>query len=138
MDNIAWTFWRQDVAGSLRVQWLLLLVVSGACALWSGLAGLSALCAGCAIAIPNTALGAWMGLRLLLGKTNPLGVLLGSVVKTLLSVVLIGAAMTVLQEFGWVWQGFLAGLVITGFAPMLFGLMHGVRQLQQVQAPRDE
>lgn len=123
MDTIAWNFWKQDVAKSLLVQWALLVVVSGACALWSGQAAVSAICAGCAIAIPNTALGAWMGLRLLLGKSSSLGVLLGSVVKTLLSVVLIGAALAVLQELGWVWQGFFAGLVVTGFAPLVFGLM---------------
>jgi F0F1-type ATP synthase assembly protein I len=122
VDTIAWHFWKQDVAKSLVFQWFLLAVVSGACAVWSGAAALSALCAGCAIAIPNTALGAWMGLKIVLGQSSPLGVLLGGVVKTLLSVVLIGAAFAALQEFGWVWQGFFAGLVGTVFAPLLFGL----------------
>jgi hypothetical protein len=52
-------------------------------------------------------------------------VFIGGIIKTLFSMVLIGAAFAALQEFGWVWQGFFAGLVSMGFSPALFGLTIG-------------
>ncbi len=122
VDAIAFRQWKQDVARSLVFQWLLLGVVCSACAVFGWDVALNALIIGLAIAIPNTALGAWMGVRLLLGKVNPFGVFIAGIIKTLFSVVLMGAAFAALQEFGWVWQGFFAGLVSMVFAPALFGL----------------
>jgi hypothetical protein len=125
VDSIALKQWEEDVAGSLMFQWCLLLLVCGACALFAWGAALNALLVGLAIAVPNTALGAWMGIRVLLGNVNPAGVFIGSILKTLLSVGLIGAAFFAAQDFGWVWQGFFAGLVSMVFAPVLFGLSFG-------------
>jgi F0F1-type ATP synthase assembly protein I len=122
VDAIAFSQWKQDVARSLLFQWVLLVVVCSACAVLGWDVALNALLVGLAIAIPNTALGAWMGIRLLLGKVSPFGVFIGGILKTLLSVVLIGAAFTALQELGWVWQGFFAGLVSMVLSPALFGL----------------
>ena len=122
VDAIAFSQWKQDIARSLLFQWVLLVVVCSACAVLGWDVALNALLVGLAIAIPNTALGAWMGIRLLLGKVSPFGVFIGGIVKTLLSVVLIGAAFTALQELGWVWQGFFAGLVSMVLSPALFGL----------------
>jgi F0F1-type ATP synthase assembly protein I len=122
VDAIAFRQWQQDVAKSLIFQWLLLVVVCSACAVFGWDVALNAFVISLAIAIPNTALGAWMGIRLLLGRVSPFGVFIGGIVKTLFSVVLIGAAFAALQEFGWVWQGFFAGLVSMVFAPALFGL----------------
>jgi hypothetical protein len=125
IDSVAFSSWKQDVARSLVFQWVLLVVICGACAAFGWGVAINALVISLAIAIPNTALGAWMGVRLWLGKVSPLGVLLGSVVKTLFSVALIGAAFAVLQDIGWVWQGFFAGLVSMVLAPALFGLTVG-------------
>jgi cytochrome bd-type quinol oxidase subunit 2 len=125
VDSNALKQWKQDVARSLIFQWALLLAVCGVCAAVSWGVALNAVIVGLAIAVPNTALGAWMGVRLLLGKVNPFGVFIGGIIKTLFSVVLIGAAFAALKEFGWVWQGFFAGLVSMVFAPALFGLTIG-------------
>jgi F0F1-type ATP synthase assembly protein I len=122
VDVIAFRQWQQDVARSLVFQWLLLAVVCGVCAAFGWDLSLNALIVGLAVAVPNTALGAWMGVRLMLGRVSPLGVFIGGIVKTLFSIVLIGAAFAALQEFGWVWQGFFVGLVSMVFAPVLFGL----------------
>jgi hypothetical protein len=125
VDSIALKQWKQDVAKSLLFQWGLLAIVCGACALVDWKMALNAAVVGFATAVPNTALGAWMGIRLLLGKVSSIGMLVGGFIKTLISAVLIGAAFLALQEFGWVWQGFFAGLVSTVFAPALFGLTIG-------------
>ena len=127
IDRIAFEFWRQDVAKSIGFQWGLLLVVVGLCAGLGANAAVNAALAGAAIAIPNTALGAWMGVRLWLGKVSPFGVFIGGIVKTLLSVVLIGAAFAALQALGWVWQGFLAGLISMVLSPVVFGLAYSQR-----------
>jgi F0F1-type ATP synthase assembly protein I len=125
VDSIAFRQWKQDIARSLMFQWALLIMVCGACAVFGWDVAFNALVIGLAIAIPNTALGAWMGVRLMLGRVSPFGVFIGGIVKTLFSVVLIGAAFAALQEFGWVWQGFFAGLVSMVFSPALFGLTIG-------------
>jgi F0F1-type ATP synthase assembly protein I len=125
VDSIAFRMWKQDVLRSLMFQWALLAVVCAVCAgLGWGMA-LNALLAGLAVAIPSTALGAWMGIRLMLGKVGSASVLIGGFLKTVLSAILIGAAFAALQEFGWVWQGFFVGLVSMVFAPVLFGLTFG-------------
>lgn len=127
MDKISFQLWRQDVAKSLVFQWCLLGLV---CA-FSGFAGfdamVSVLVSGAAIAVPNTALGAWMGIRLWLGKASAAGVFIGSALKTLVSVVLLCAAFAALQEFGWVWQGFLAGLMSMVLSPVVFGIASSQR-----------
>jgi F0F1-type ATP synthase assembly protein I len=125
IDSIAFRLWKHDVLRSLVFQWVLLLVVCGVCLVLSPGAAINALVVSLAVAIPNTALGAWMGIRLMLGKVGSVSVLIGGFLKTLLSAVLIGAAFAVLQEFGWVWQGFFAGLVSMVFAPVLFGILLG-------------
>ncbi len=125
VDAIAFRQWKQDVARSLVFQWLLMAVVCSVCAVFGWDLALNALIVALAVAIPNTALGAWMGVRLMLGRVSPLGVFIGGIIKTLFSVVLIGAAFAALQEFGWVWQGFFAGLVSMVIAPALFGLTVG-------------
>jgi F0F1-type ATP synthase assembly protein I len=123
--SIALKQWKQDVARSLIFQWALLVLVCCACAVFGWDVAINASLAGLAVFIPNVALGAWMGVRLLLGEGSPYGMLIGGVLKTLLSVVLIGAAFAALQEFGWVWQGFFVGLLSTVFAPVLFGITIG-------------
>ncbi len=125
IDSIAFRMWKQDVLNSLMFQWILLTVVCAVCSGFGWDVALNALLVGSAIAIPSTALGAWMGIRLILGKVGSASVLIGGFFKTLLSVVLIGAAFAALQEFGWVWQGFFVGLVSMVFAPVLFGLTFG-------------
>lgn len=84
---------------------------------------MSAALSGAAVAVPHTALGAWMGLRIVLGKIDALSVFIGGILKTLLSVVLIGAAFAASQELGWAWQGFLAGLISMVLSPLVFGLL---------------
>ncbi len=127
MERIALKLWQQDVASPLAFQWLLLALV---CAV-SGFFGLgymlNAALAGAAIAIPNTVLGAWMGVKLWLGNVSPFGVLIGGIAKTMLSVVFTGAAFAVLQELGWAWQGFLAGLISMVLSPVVFGLAFSQR-----------
>jgi hypothetical protein len=127
MDRIAFRLWQQDVAYSLVFQWGLLLAVCGLSGFFGATFALNAALAGMAVAIPNTALGAWMGIKLWLGKVNPFGVFIGGIVKTLLSVVLIGAAFAALQELGWAWQGFLAGLISMVLSPVVFGLVFSQR-----------
>jgi F0F1-type ATP synthase assembly protein I len=125
IDSIALRMWKQDVLRSLVFQWVLLLFVCGACIVFGWLMAVNALCVGLAIVIPSTALGAWMGIRILFGKVGSISVLIGGLLKTLLSAILIGAAFAVLQDIGWVWQGFFVGLVSMVFAPVLFGIVFG-------------
>jgi F0F1-type ATP synthase assembly protein I len=125
--TIALKQWKKDVVRSLIFQLVLLFLVCCACAVFGWNVAVNATIAGLAVVIPNVALGAWMGVRLLLGEVSPYGMLIGGALKTLLSVVLIGAAFAALQEFGWVWQGFFAGLLSTVFAPVLFGISTGQR-----------
>lgn len=95
----------------------------GVWALWNTLASLNAFLAGLAVLIPNTALGAWVGIRLLLGNASGFGMLVGSLLKTGFTVIWIIVAFFSLQKLGWVWQGFFAGLVGMVFAPVLFGML---------------
>ena len=124
-QTIAYRAWVQDVAKPLVFEWVLLALITLMCAVFGvlgGLTAMNALFSGAAIAVPHTTLGAWMGVRILLGKSSPLGVFTGSVVKTLFSIVLIGAAFAALQELGFVWQGFMAGLVGMAMSTALYGL----------------
>jgi F0F1-type ATP synthase assembly protein I len=125
--SIALKQWKQDVVRSLVFQSGLLLLVCCACAVFGWDVALNAAFAGLAIVIPNIALGAWIGVKLLLGQASPYGMLISGFLKTLFSLVLMGAAFAALQEFGWVWRGFFAGLLSTVFAPVLFGVFIGQR-----------
>jgi hypothetical protein len=127
MDRIAFRLWQQDVANSLAFQWGLWFLVCGFSSFFGAEFAVNAALAGAAVAIPSTALGAWMGVRLWLGKVSPFGVFIGGIVKTLLSTVLIGAAFAALQELGWAWQGFLAGLISMVLSPVVFGLVFSQR-----------
>jgi F0F1-type ATP synthase assembly protein I len=100
VDQIAFRCWQQDVLRLLGLQWSVWVCLVAVCAVFGLECALNAALAGAAIAIPNTALGAWMGVRLWLGRVDALGVLVGAVIKTLLSVVFIGAAFTALQAIG--------------------------------------
>ena len=121
-QTFAYRAWVQDVAKPLAFEWLLLIVITLVCLGFGAAVALNALLAGVAIAVPHTTLGAWMGVRMFLAKTSPLGVFIGSIMKTLFSIVLVGAAFTALQELGFVWQGFMAGLVGMAMSTALYGL----------------
>lgn len=122
IDPIAFHQWKHDVGMSIAFQWCLLILVCLVCAVFSVQAAINASLVGGAVAMPNTALGAWMGLRLMLGKANAFSVFLGGIVKTIVSTALISAAFIASQAFGWVWQGFFAGLVSMVLSPLIFGL----------------
>ena len=125
MNALAISFWRQDVLRPIKFQWAALLFVCAITVFVEPEMAINAAIGGLGVLIPNTALGAWMGVRAFLGKVGMLGVLLGSVVKTFFSLVLMGSGFAFLQtsvEIGWVWQGFLAGLVSVVFAPIVHGI----------------
>ena len=125
VQSLAHRAWVRDVAKPLAFQWLLLLAVTLMASMGGWLAGVNALLAGAAIAVPHTTLGAWMGVKIFMQRPSPMGVLLGGVIKTLFSIGLIGAAFAALQELGWVWQGFMAGLVSMAMSTVLYGLFGG-------------
>jgi F0F1-type ATP synthase assembly protein I len=128
VEPLAWRLWRKDVAASLLFQWGVLSVVCAVCAAVGWDVALNALLAGLAVLLPYTVLGIWLGVRLLLGKADTYGALIGGFIKTVLSVVLLTLAIIGLQELKWVWQGFFAGLIAVVIAPALFGVWQAFKK----------
>ena len=120
--SFAYRAWIKDVAKPLVFEWLLLTIVTLACLVFGAKTAVNTLLAGMAIVLPHTVLGVWIGFRAVVGAANPIGVFIGSVIKTLVSVVFLGLAFVYLQDYGFVWLSFFLGLTAAAMSTMFYGV----------------